>query len=147
MFQVINGVGAGSPTLINFSRTTPKGDSFSTGATTSSTPAANIFTIASPTTVTWTAHGLVTATMVYFTSAGTLPTGVVSGTIYYVCSANNTANAFQISSTRANAVAGTCDINATGSQSGNETAFQPSVFLLTIAGVNGLATGIWTQQQ
>jgi hypothetical protein len=85
--------------------------------------------------------------MVYFTSAGTLPTGVVSGTIYYVCSANNTANAFQISSTRANAVAGTCDINATGSQSGNETAFQPSVFLLTIAGVNGLATGIWTQQQ
>jgi hypothetical protein len=147
MFQVINGIGAGSPTLINFSGKTPKGDSFSTGATTSSTPAANIFTIASPTTVTWTAHGLVTSAMVYFTSAGALPTGIVSGTIYYVCSANNTVNAFQLSSTRALAVAGTCDVNATGSQSGNETAFQPSVFLLTIAGVNGLATGIWTQQQ
>lgn len=71
-------------------------------------------TIATPGVVTFTAHGLPNGKEVKFTTTGSLPTGIVSGTIYYVV--NTAANTFQISAT-----AGGAAINTTGSQSGTHT--------------------------
>jgi hypothetical protein len=50
--------------------------------------------------VTLAAHGFVADTQVIFTDVGgTLPTGITSGTIYYVLAANNTTNTFTFSLT------------------------------------------------
>lgn len=73
-------------------------------------------TIASPTVVSLTAHGLVAGDPIYFTTTGALPTGVSANTRYYVITAGLTANAFQFSATLGGAA-----INATGSQSGTHT--------------------------
>ena len=77
-------------------------------------------TIASPAVVTENAHGLTTGTPVYFTTTGALPTGLTESTIYYVT--NPLTNTFNLSTTYANAVAGT-KINTSGSQSGTHTLF------------------------
>lgn len=79
-------------------------------------------TIASPGVITWTGHGLTATNAVVFTnSGGALPTGIVSGTTYYVTAgASITTNTFQISTTVANALAGT-SVNTSGSQSGTQT--------------------------
>ena len=73
-------------------------------------------TIASPGVVTWTGHGLSANGQVRFTTTGALPTGLVSGTIYYVVGASITTNTFQVSAT-----AGGAAINTSGSQSGTQT--------------------------
>jgi hypothetical protein len=73
-------------------------------------------TIASPGVVTWTAHGLVTATPIVFTTTGALPTGLTTGTTYYVLTVLD-ANTFTVSVT----VGGTV-IATTGTQSGVHTA-------------------------
>lgn len=70
-------------------------------------------TIASPAVVTSAAHGLVAGDLVKFTTSGALPTGIVSGTVYYVISAGLTTNTFQIAAT----LGGTA-INTSGTQSG-----------------------------
>jgi hypothetical protein len=49
-----------------------------------------------------------------------LPTGITSGTTYYVVPSSVTANTFQIATTVANALAGT-SITTTGTQSGTQT--------------------------
>lgn len=72
-------------------------------------------TIASPSVITWVAHGKVTGTPISFTTSGTLPTGIVSGVIYYVLSTG--ADTMNISAT-----VGGAAINTTGSQSGIHTA-------------------------
>lgn len=59
-------------------------------------------TIASPGVVTWTSHGLNNGDIVYFTTTGSLPTGLTTNTKYYV--ANAATNTFQVSSTLGNAV-------------------------------------------
>lgn len=60
------------------------------------------FTNATPTVVTWTAHGFTTGAAVYFT--GTVPTGVTASLTYYVNIID--ANNFHIATTVANAFAG-----------------------------------------
>ena len=78
-------------------------------------------TIAAPGVVTWNSHGLAAGTEIRFTTTGALPTGIVANTTYYVSSSSLGANTFRVSSTRANALAGT-NITTTGSQSGVHTA-------------------------
>lgn len=76
-------------------------------------------TIAAPCVVTLTAHGMVTGTPIVFTTSGTLPTGITSGTTYYVVNTTS-ANTFNVATSAANAAAGTL-ITTTGSQSGTHT--------------------------
>lgn len=64
--------------------------------------------------VTWAGHNLVVGSGVIFTTSGALPTGITSGTTYYVLA--NDANTFKISAS----VGGT-PITTTGSQSGTQT--------------------------
>lgn len=72
-------------------------------------------TIASPGVLTWAANGLPDGTPVVLTTTGTLPTGLVAGTRYYVL--NRATNSFQLSQTP-----GGAPIVTTGSQSGTHTA-------------------------
>lgn len=76
-------------------------------------------TIAAPAVVTLASHGFVTGDQVFFTTTGALPTGLAINTIYYVVRID--ANTFNLSTTLANAIAGT-KITTTGSQSGTHTA-------------------------
>lgn len=71
--------------------------------------------IASPGVVNWVAHGQVAGTPVSFATTGTLLTGLVAGSTYYVL--NPTPNAFNVSAT-----VGGAAIALTGSQSGVHTA-------------------------
>lgn len=81
-------------------------------------------TIASPGVISWPAHGLAAGAAVEFTTTGALPTGLTAGTKYYVADdANLTANAFAVSDTKAHALAGTNQINTSGTQSGTQTGW------------------------
>jgi hypothetical protein len=72
-------------------------------------------TTASPTTATWTNHGLPAGAIVQFSnSGGTLPTGIVAATDYYV--QNPTSGTFQLSLTNGGAL-----INVTAAGSGTNT--------------------------
>ena len=73
------------------------------------------FSIASPCVVTWAAHGLADRTPIYFTSSGNLPSGIVSGTQYYVVAVDT--GTFQLSTTL-----GGASLTTSGSQSGTHTA-------------------------
>lgn len=75
-------------------------------------------TIAAPAVVTLSAHGLITGDQVYLTTTGSLPTGLTANTLYYVVKVD--ANTFNLSTSRANAYAGT-KITTTGTQSGVHT--------------------------
>jgi len=72
-------------------------------------------TVASPCVVTWTAHGLLADSPVFFTG-GTLPTGITASVNYYVIAAGLAADTFQISATPGGAA-----VNTSGSQSGTHT--------------------------
>jgi microcystin-dependent protein len=76
-------------------------------------------TIAAPGVFTLNSHGLNVGDAVYLTTTGALPTGLSQNTLYYV-STGVTANTFNLSTSRANAYAGT-KITTTGSQSGVHT--------------------------
>ena len=79
-------------------------------------------TIAAPCVVTYTAHGLPANAPVVFTTTDTLPTGIVSGTTYYVSSVGvKAANTFQISATPGGAV-----ITTSGTQAGTHTCTVPT---------------------
>lgn len=71
-------------------------------------------TIATPAVVTWNSHGLVAGDIVSFETTGALPTGLITGTNYYVI--NPTTNTFQVSATP-----GGSAINTSGVQSGVQT--------------------------
>lgn len=83
-------------------------------------------TIASPAVITWTGHPFLGAAPrfdacpVVFTTSGSLPTGITSGTVYWVDPASISGNNFSISTTVANAIAGT-HVNTSGTQSGTQT--------------------------
>lgn len=96
----------------------------------SPTNAAVTMTIASPCVVTWTEHQLPDKTAIRFTSSGALPTGIVSGTVYYVQD-SITANTFYISATPTGA-----QINTSGSQSGTHAvvATRHDVYEALLAG-------------
>lgn len=75
-------------------------------------------TIASPGVITWRSHNLTSDSVVKFTTSGALPTGLATGTAYYVIPV--TANTFQVC-TIAGGKNGT-PINTSGTQSGTHTA-------------------------
>ena len=78
--------------------------------------------IAAPGIITWAAHGQpVGAAVTFENSGGALPTGLVAGTIYYVSSQSYAAGQFAVSTTYANAIAGT-SITTSGVQSGTQYA-------------------------
>lgn len=78
-------------------------------------------TIATPAVVSWVAHGLLTGTPISFTTTGTLPTGIVSGTVYYVLAP--ATDTFNIAAT-----VGGAAIATTGVQSGVHTAIGSNNF-------------------
>ena len=82
-------------------------------------------TIASPCVVTLNSHALTANDTIRFTTTGSLPTGLVVGTTYYVISTGLTANTFQLSST-----AGGTAINTSGSQSGTHTLYRTTPYAL-----------------
>lgn len=85
-------------------------------------------TIASPGVFTRVAHGLVAGDKVYLETTGTLPTGLVQDTQYFVLATGLTADTFQLSPTAAGAA-----INTSGAQSGTHTilrwSFAPDFFI------------------
>lgn len=78
-------------------------------------------TIATPGVVSWAGHSFVADDPVYFSTTGALPTGLVAGTKYHVCSP--TTNTFQVSAT-----AGGAAINTSGTQSGTHRSFTPGAW-------------------
>jgi len=76
-------------------------------------------TIASPCVVTIAAHGKTAGQAVVFTTTGALPTGITSGTTYYVISTGLATDTFRVSATAGGSV-----VNTSGSQSGVHTATQ-----------------------
>lgn len=77
-------------------------------------------TIASPCVINWTSNGLANDTPIYFTTTGTLPTGITANTVYYVLAA--TASAFNLAASPGGAA-----INTSGSQSGTHTAIAGNI--------------------
>ena len=73
-------------------------------------------TIASPAVFTSNGHVLVAGDRIRLTTTGALPTGLATGTDYYVISAGLTANDFRVSTSRGGAA-----VNTSGSQSGVHT--------------------------
>lgn len=122
------------------------GDYVTSGLCLSNATTATItVTIAAPGVVTWTAHGFTGACPVVFTTSGALPTGITSGTTYWIVPSTITTNTFQIATTVANALAGTA-ITTSGSQSGTQTgtagAPLTSTTAANITGVS-LSQGEW----
>ncbi len=103
-------------------------------------------TIATPAVVTWTGHGLPEGAPVIFTTSGALPTGITAGTIYFVAK-SPAANTFNISTTVANAAAGTL-VATSGSQSGTHTGTNHTTARGTGAATTELQlkNGVWTNK-
>jgi hypothetical protein len=126
-FQYYSGVVPGT-LIFNVSNVTPAGylkANGATGITASSYPAlfaalvrsnTVTMTLTSPGVVTWTTHLLEAYDPIKFTTTGTLPTGLVAGTVYYVSPTSLTADSFRVRATP-----GGADINFTVSQSGVHT--------------------------
>lgn len=111
------------------------------------TTATVTITIATPGVISWANHGFTTVCPVVFTTTGTLPTGITSGTVYYVIptGASFGTGTFAIATTIANALAGTA-ITTSGSQSGTQTGTAGAAEATTVAlGMTGLAltAGDW----
>ena len=107
-------------------------------ADTGTTSATVTITIAVPGVVTWSSHGLTTGSPVSFTTTGALPTGIVSGTIYYAVVV--TTSTIQLASSSANAVAATPTvITTTGTQSGVHTGARNAITQrLSVQSVTGV---------
>jgi hypothetical protein len=98
-------------------------------------------TIAAPGVVTWTGHGLSRAQPITFATTGALPTGLTAGTTYYVSSSSLATDTFRVSTSVANALAGT-NITTTGTQSGVQTASALGSSTLTVTlTAHGLSVG------
>lgn len=122
------------------------GEYISSSCPSAATTATVTITIAAPGVITWTAHGFTSACPVVFTnSGGALPTGITSGTTYWVVPSSITTNTFQIATSLANALAGT-SITTSGSQSGTQTGTAGApLSTATPANVTGVAltAGDW----
>lgn len=116
-------------------------------ATSTATNASSTVTIsnASPGIVSWASHGLNIGSPVNFTTTGALPTGLSVGTNYYVSSQSFTANSFAVSTSVANALAGT-SVNTSSAGSGTHTA-KSNVIITTANPFNitglSLTAGDW----
>lgn len=146
-FQIKTGAGVAEGVTVNTAGTT------STVALYDGDSATVTITIASPGVVTWNAHGLPAGTAVEFTTTGSLPSGLTAGTKYYVANDTNlTANTFAVSDTKAHALAGTNQINTSGSQSGTQTGWDVGTPIgtfsttaqgsIALPGGAGLSTGL-----
>lgn len=117
------------------------GEIISSGACPGSASTATVtITIAAPGVFTDTAHGFTGACPVVFTnSGGGLPTGITSGTTYYITPASITTNAYSVATTVANALAGT-SVTTTGTSTGTQTRTSGvSLSTATAATVTGVA--------
>lgn len=90
------------------------------------------FSAAGTAMITWNAHGLANGRMVKFTSTSAVPTGITSGTTYYVV--NATTNTFNISATSGGSAistssAGTGTITATALVNNIDPATNPTYWL------------------
>lgn len=134
------------PTSANNWKTQIFGDLVSTGACPGTGGTATVtITIAAPGVITDTAHGLTGACPVVFTTSSALPTGITSGTTYWISPSSITTNTYSISTTVANALAGTL-ITTSGSQAGTQTRTGGSTLTSTTAAdVTGLtlSQGDW----
>ena len=65
---------------------------------------------------------------VTFLSTGALPTGITTGTVYFISAAGQNPAQFQIADTKAHALAGTNSINTSGSQSGSQSMLFPRAY-------------------
>lgn len=81
---------------------------------TGAAPVTVTITIATPGVVTQTAHGLTNGTTVAFSTTGSLPTGLVAGTVYYVV--NAATDTYEVSAT-----SGGSSIATSGTQSGTHS--------------------------
>lgn len=103
-------------------------------------------TIAAPGVFTDTAHGITGACPVVFTnSGGGLPTGITSGTTYWVVPSSITTNTYTVATTVTNALAGTA-VTTTGSSTGTQTRTSGSTLSTTAAAdITGLSLsqGLW----
>lgn len=99
-------------------------------------------TIAAPAVVTWSADNcLVAGETVQFFTTGALPTGLTVATQYYVTKdATLTTSTFHVSTTRANAMAGTT-ITTTGTQSGTQSAISRVNAINVLAGADSNSIG------
>lgn len=123
-----------------------EGDYVSSGACPSVASTATVtITIATPGVITDTAHGFTGICPVTFTTSGALPTGITASTIYYVAPSSITTNTYSISTTIANAAAGTL-VATSGTQSGTQTRTSgvplTSTTAANIVGIN-LSQGEW----
>jgi hypothetical protein len=84
--------------------------------------------IGSPAVVTWAANGLVSGQAVYFTTTGSLPTGLTPNTIYYAIPTVPAGNTFNVALTPVGAA-----INTSGSQSGVQTGIADIWFQISIS--------------
>lgn len=103
-------------------------------------------TIAAPGVFTDTAHGFTGACPVVFTnSGGGLPTGITSGTTYFITPSSITTNTYSVSTTVANALAGT-SVTTTGTSTGTQTRTSGNpLSTATAADITGLSLsqGLW----
>jgi hypothetical protein len=126
--HVINGGSFGTVTLSGFFEGSNTGDAVPTSDSSSATVTT---AVSSPGSVSWTSHGLIAGQPVYFTG-GTLPTGITSGTIYYVIAAGLTTNGFEIAATP-----GGTAINFTGTSGGTQTGHASSQYDVVIGNAYG----------
>ncbi len=100
-------------------------------------------TNASPGVISWTAHNQSIGSVINFTTTGGLPTGLTVGTNYYISSQGYAANSFSVSTTAANAIAGT-SVNTSSAGSGTQTAVANGILASTTpinVGVLSLTAG------
>jgi microcystin-dependent protein len=81
--------------------------------------------IATPAVITWNNHGLSSGDTIYFTTSGSLPTGLTSITTpYYVSASGLSTNTFQVNSAiDVSGVMTSSLVNTSGTQSGTHTAW------------------------
>lgn len=123
------------------------GEVISSGACPGSASTATVtITIAAPGVFTDTAHGFTGACPVVFTnSGGGLPTGITSGTTYWVTPSTITTNTYSVSTTVALALAGT-SVTTSGTSTGTQTRTSGSPLTsTTAANITGviLTAGDW----
>lgn len=102
-------------------------------------------TNASPGVISWTSHNLSIGSVLNFTTTGALPTGLSVGTNYYVSSQGYATNSFSVSTTTANALAGT-SINTSSAGSGTHTGVGNAILASTTpldVGALSLTAGDW----
>ena len=96
-------------------------------------PSSMTITIAAPGVVTYTGSTLIDGMAIIFSTTGTLPTGITSGTVYYVGGVSGST--FKLATTFANAIAGTY-ITTTGTQTGTHYVMSNGIPVTSLGGAS-----------